>query len=186
MVFLGGAVLANIVSSRESFHSNICSLRADGRQGGHVDIKGRMGGAGFTSLGEAGCEISIGRNKLALWSIITIHFGKRKHGSPPMCKAWRSASHSSVVVSHNNKLNDGALSSLPILGSVNTAQLRHDFSYSLHLRARPGPRLWVKFSRTGDRQMLCNGICCSPYCGNLCAHIGMCMYVRLGAASLQP
>jgi hypothetical protein len=92
-----------------------------------VDIKGGMGGAGFTSLGEVGCEISIRRTKLVLWLIITIHLGKQKPRSLPMCQAWRSASHSSAVVYHTNKLNYGALSSPHILNSVNTAQLRHDY-----------------------------------------------------------
>jgi hypothetical protein len=33
-----------------------CACEHYGRQGGHVDIKGRVGGAGFTRVGEAGRE----------------------------------------------------------------------------------------------------------------------------------
>jgi sulfopyruvate decarboxylase TPP-binding subunit len=57
MVFLGGAVLANIVRFLASLAStNSCStkliLSADGRQRKHVDIKAGMGGTGSSCIRE--------------------------------------------------------------------------------------------------------------------------------------
>ena len=58
MVFLGGAVLANIVSiPGRAAEQGLIFL--DGRQGEHVDIKARVGGARGTSLGETRCAMSI-------------------------------------------------------------------------------------------------------------------------------
>jgi hypothetical protein len=54
MVFLGGAVLANIVSLLALLRISEFSHFADGRQGRHVDIKGRVGGARVARTGEVG------------------------------------------------------------------------------------------------------------------------------------
>lgn len=58
MVFLGGAVLANIVRLDVLFLLCISRLtHPDGRQGKHVDLQGRVGGAGQARAREAGAEI---------------------------------------------------------------------------------------------------------------------------------
>jgi hypothetical protein len=62
MVFLGGAVLANIVSGSACSITHSYLHRVDGRQGGYVDIKGGVGGAGLAGVGEARCEIVLARN----------------------------------------------------------------------------------------------------------------------------
>jgi hypothetical protein len=72
MVFLGGAVLANIVSLSNSLGTYISSQRADGGQGGYVDIKGGVAGAGLASTREAGCTISFPRKSSNLWTSTTI------------------------------------------------------------------------------------------------------------------
>lgn len=59
MVFLGGAVLANIVSGSKVPFARIYLRTADGRQGRYVDIKARMGGARIKGIGEAGCKIML-------------------------------------------------------------------------------------------------------------------------------
>jgi len=63
MVFLGGAVLANIVS-RTIWHPHMeyqadAVLREDGRQARHVDLETGMGGAGRTSAGKVGRKVEI-------------------------------------------------------------------------------------------------------------------------------
>lgn len=57
MVFLGGAVLANIVSRLRPACSNILTMPVDGGQGEYVDIEAGMGGAGTQSTGEARSEV---------------------------------------------------------------------------------------------------------------------------------
>ena len=62
MVFLGGAVLANIVSQNQ--HSRIIHhadnvFCKDGRQARHVDLETGVGGAGRTSAGKIGCKVEI-------------------------------------------------------------------------------------------------------------------------------
>jgi len=62
MVFLGGAVLANIVSQNQ--HSRIIHhadnvFCKDGRQARHVDLETGVGGAGRTSAGKVGRKVEI-------------------------------------------------------------------------------------------------------------------------------
>lgn len=59
MVFLGGAVLANIVSANKNPTTLSYLPFADGRQGRHVDIKAGVGGAGFKGVREAGRKIAL-------------------------------------------------------------------------------------------------------------------------------
>jgi hypothetical protein len=78
MVFLGGAVLANIVSG--SIYPSIDNYLhfPDGRQGGHVDIKAGVGGAGLASAGEAGCEIVLAKDTATAWVSFTLTSGRTK------------------------------------------------------------------------------------------------------------
>jgi hypothetical protein len=78
MVFLGGAVLANIVSCSicNSTHNYLHFL--DGRQGGYVDIKAGVGGAGLAGAGEAGCEIVLAKNIAVAWVSFTLTSGLTK------------------------------------------------------------------------------------------------------------
>jgi hypothetical protein len=78
MVFLGGAVLANIVSRNSPLPLYINSQCADGGQGGHVDIKGGVAGAGLASTREAGRTISLTRNLSNSWTSITIELWRSK------------------------------------------------------------------------------------------------------------
>jgi len=62
MVFLGGAVLANIVSQNQ--HSHIIHhadnvFCKDGRQARHVDLETGVGGARCTSAGKIGRKVEI-------------------------------------------------------------------------------------------------------------------------------
>lgn len=61
MVFLGGAVLANIVSHVNILQKYTCSQSADGRQGRHVDIKSRVAGTRLPSIGETGRTMRLAR-----------------------------------------------------------------------------------------------------------------------------
>jgi hypothetical protein len=78
MVFLGGAVLANIVSRNSPLPLYINSQCADGGQGGHVDIKGGVAGAGLASTREAGRPISLTRNLSNPSTSITIELWHSK------------------------------------------------------------------------------------------------------------
>jgi hypothetical protein len=72
MVFLGGAVLANIVSDGNNSTLCICSHRTDGRQRRHVDIKAGVARARLTGSGEAGRKIMLACNMRMTWISVTI------------------------------------------------------------------------------------------------------------------
>jgi hypothetical protein len=78
-------VLANIVSRIASLSTNSCSHCLDGRQGGHVDIKGGVGGTRLAGVGEARSEIVLARNIPIAWVSFTVTSGGTKalaHGHP--------------------------------------------------------------------------------------------------------
>ena len=65
MVFLGGAVLANIVriSVGGFCKPGTDKSTTDGGQGKHVDIKAGMGRTGYACVGEARCSIDVERER---------------------------------------------------------------------------------------------------------------------------
>lgn len=145
MVFLGGAVLANIVSANENLTICIYSHCADGRQGGHVDIKAGVAGAGLTSVREAGRKI------VSMERVVSKHL----HHNNPLANrsiAWHFSKLTLCVAV-------GSFSLLPAATGTTTYSLIHVSTlllYPTFLRARPAAEVYVKFSRTGDRRTQCN------------------------------
>jgi hypothetical protein len=78
MVFLGGAVLANIVSNGKKSARCIYSLCTDGRQGRYVDIKAGVARARLTCIGEAGRKIMLVCNMRITWISVTIDHWQTK------------------------------------------------------------------------------------------------------------
>jgi hypothetical protein len=78
MVFLGGAVLANIVSGDKYPTSCICSQCTDGRQGRHVDIKAGVARARLTGIGEAGRKIRLACYIRMTWISVAIDHWQTK------------------------------------------------------------------------------------------------------------
>jgi hypothetical protein len=151
-------VLANIVSLLALLRISEFSHFTDGRQGRHVDIKGRMGGARVARTGEVGRKRMITRNIPLRRNYNTIDLKHTQSVAPRHSRTPRCVSFSQVVSSVAR-----------CRGTMTGGRTQRMRKHTMERRAAPvcflsstmslatlAARLLWTLSRAGDRRALCN------------------------------